>query len=241
MTDSERYAVYFVPAPQVALAERGGRWLGYDIELGTNFVPSAFDGLLQERWAEITRAPRHYGFHATLKPPFRLAEGCSATALAGMMAALAKGLKRVTIPRLSVGAIGDFVALVPDADVPYLSDIAAACVRSLDSFRAPLDDAEIDRFLDGTLSDRQAALLGDWGYPYVLDEYRFHMTLSGPLSMAERPDLINLLRDWFDEALQGPVGLDALALVHQPDPAAPFRVQARFPLAGALSLDRKSL
>lgn len=231
MTDTDRYAVYFVPAPEAALAERGGRWLGYDVEAGTAFAPPELAGLSQQRWAELTRAPRRYGFHATLKPPFRLAEGCSAAALAGMIAALAKGLRRGTIPRLAVGAIGDFAALVPDADGPDLSEMAAACVRSLDAFRAPLDDAEIDRYLDGAPSDRQMTLLADWGYPYVLDEYRFHMTLTGRLAVDQRADLILLLRDWFGEALQDPLPIDALTLVHQPDPAAPFQVQARFPLA----------
>lgn len=231
MTDTDRYAVYFVPAPEAALAERGGRWLGYDVEAGTAFAPPALDGLSRQRWAEITRAPRRYGFHATLKAPFRLAEGCTAAALTGMIAALAKGLRRGMMPRLSVGAIGDFVALVPDADGPDLADMAAACVRSLDAFRAPLDDAEIDRYLDGALSDRQVALLGDWGYPYVLDEYRFHMTLTGPLAVDQRAELMVVLRDWFGEPLRGPLPIDALTLVHQPDPAAPFQVQARFPLA----------
>lgn len=231
MTDTGRYAIYFVPGADTALADKGGKWLGYDAVSGAVHVPPQLDELSPQHWAEITRAPRRYGFHATLKPPFRLAEGCSAEALATMARALASGLQRVTIPRLAVGTVGDFLALVPDGDVPELSTIAAACVRALDAFRAPPDGATLDRNASGMLSAHQRALAAEWGYPYLLDEFRFHMTLTGPLAADQREALAVLLRDWFAAELDGPVTVDGLSLLRQPDPAAPFRVQARFPLA----------
>ncbi len=231
MTDPGRYAIYFVPAAETMLADKGGRWLGYDVASGTAFTPPALDRLSRRRCAEITRAPRRYGFHATLKPPFRLAEGCSAKALADMTAALAKGLKRITLRGLAVGSVGDFVALVPDPEAPALAGIAAACVRALDAFRAPPDDANVGRGDGKTLSARQTALLADWGYPYVMEEYRFHLTLSGSLAADERDEVAAVARVWFGAALQEPLRIDGLSLVHQPGAAAPFQVRARFPLA----------
>ena len=231
MTESSRFAIYFVPGSETALADKGARWLGYDALSGTAYVPPQIDGLSPQRWSEITRAPRRYGFHATLKPPFGLAEGCSAEALETMARTLAGGLRRVTIPRLAVGTIGNFIALLPGGAESELSAIAAACVRALDAFRAPPDGAALDRNASGTLTARQRALASEWGYPYLLDEYRFHMTLTGPLAEEQRDETAALLRDWFAPALDGPVTVDTLSLLHQPDPAAPFRVEARFPLA----------
>jgi len=231
MTDTGRYAIYFLPGADGALADRGGRWLGYDAVTGAAYVPPQIDGLSQQRWAEITRAPRRYGFHATLKPPFRLADGCSADALATMARTLAGGLQRVTVPRLAVGTVGDFIALVPDGDLPELSAIAAACVRALDAFRAPNEGAALDRFASGALSARQRALAAEWGYPYLLDEYRFHMTLTGPLPAEQRDETAALLREWFAPVLETPLPVDAISLLYQPDSAAPFRVRARYPLA----------
>lgn len=231
MAGPDRYAIYFVPRSETPLGEAGARWLGYDAASGTPHVPPPLAGISQQRWAELTRAPRRYGFHATLKPPFRLAEGCTETGLAGMAGALAKGLKRVTVPRLIVSTIGDFLALVPDGEVPELAAVAAASVRALDAFRAPPDDADRERYANRTLNADQRALLADWGYPYLLGEFRFHLTLTGPVAPAEREAIAALLRHWFAPALDAPVMVDGLSLVHQPDPAAPFRVQARFALA----------
>ena len=35
------------------------------------------------------------------------------------------------------------------------------------------------------LTERQSAYLDQWGYPYVMEEFKFHLTLSGQLSEDE--------------------------------------------------------
>ena len=64
-----RYAIYYLP-PAGALADFGARWLGWDVRRGAAAVQLDLPGL-----RDATEAPRKYGFHGTLKPPFRLAEG----------------------------------------------------------------------------------------------------------------------------------------------------------------------
>lgn len=231
MTSPGRFAIYFVPAAGTRLAEIGSRWLGYDVETGATLGVPAVDGLSELAWTALTRAPRQYGFHATLKPPFELAPGCTAKGLADMTSVLADGLKRTSIPRLVICPLGNFLALRPDRPSNELGRIAAACVRALDGFRAPPDAADTARRRAAELTPRQDRLLQDWGYPYVLDEFRFHMTLTGPLGESERETVMPLLRDWFRPVLDEPVPFDALAMLHQPGNGAPFRVVDRFPLA----------
>ena len=73
--------------------------------------------------------------------------------------------------------------------------MAGACVRDLDEFRAPAGEAELARRRKAGLSARQEALLTQWGYPYVFEEFRFHLTLSGRLPEED-------VRGWTD-TLQG--------------------------------------
>src|SRR6266436_2078374 len=74
MTDP-RYAIYFVPAPDTALYRFGAGALGYDCFTGADMATLDTLPVDAGAWRELTREPRRYGFHATLKAPFRLAEG----------------------------------------------------------------------------------------------------------------------------------------------------------------------
>lgn len=157
---------------------------------------------------DITMTPRKYGFHGTLKPPFRLAGGVSADTLKRAVGALAMSLPPATCDRLALTTLGGFLALTPQGDADGLRHIAEACVRELDAFRAPADQAEIDRRRQAGLSDRQDALLTQWGYPYVMEEFRFHLTLSGRLPAAE-------IAHWSAMVAQHLPPLDAPFLIDQ--------------------------
>lgn len=134
---------------------------------------------------DITMTPMKYGFHGTLKPPFRLADGMSVEALETAVGELAASLKPAACDRLALTTLGGFLALTPQGDATGLRRIADACVRDLDRFRAPAPDAELARRRQAGLTDRQEALLTQWGYPYVMEEFRFHLTLSGRLPTAD--------------------------------------------------------
>lgn len=174
-----RYAVYYLP-PDGALALFGAAWLGWDVAKGQAVDQPSLPGL-----ETATEAPRKYGFHATLKPPFRLADGRTVNDLKAVIAQLAQSNRAVSSGGLMVSRLGRFLALTAQGDTTGINTLAATCVRDLDSFRAPLTPAELERRRKSHLSPTQERLLLHWGYPYVMEEFRFHLTLTGRLPRSE--------------------------------------------------------
>lgn len=230
MRDIRRWAIYVAPRMDAPLARFGADWLGWDAQAGT-----ARDGLdlpgLPRRRAELVATPRRYGFHGTLKAPFVL-DGEPA-ALDAALAALAGGFAPFALP-LQLAPLGDFLALVPAAQSPALAALAAACVTGLDRFRAPPDPEEIARRKPQALSARQRALLEVWGYPFVLDEFRFHMTLTGALADAERAAVAASLAPMLQPILAAPLRVADIGLFGE-DAAGLFHLLKRFPLTGGLA------
>jgi 2'-5' RNA ligase len=232
---SARYAIYLAPAPDAPLWRFGSRVLGRDATTDAPTESFAPPGYSTQAWRDVTEAPRRYGFHATLKAPFRLREGLEDQALEQALAALAGDIEAFDLGHLRVTPIslGDaaFVALTPAAASARLADLEARTVRELDAFRAALTEAEMAKRRPERLTARQRDYLFDWGYPYVLDEYRLHFTLSGPVAAPQA------LADALAEELERMGGaphfrVDALSLfVARPDEA--FVLRQRFPLRPA--------
>lgn len=227
MTEIRRYAIYHAP-PAGELARRAAQWLGWDAEHG-QVAPHPALGLPAE---EMTAEPRRYGFHATFKPPFRLSEGETVEGLAQALDALAARLPAVVLTGLEMQPLGGFLALVPETESAALQDLAAEVVRALDPFRAPLTEAEVARRRPERLTPRQRELLALWGYPYVLEEFRFHMTLTDRLlpEVADRAKPI--LRAWFDEVLSRPYLIEDLCLFGERADDGQFVLLSRHPLRG---------
>lgn len=228
---SERYAVYFTPPRGSALRRFGGQWLGYDTYEGE--LPRAEEafGLDRDDLEDLTGTPRVYGFHATLKPPFRLAGNGDPSALHALAAALAQQFQVFPMPRLRLSRLGDFLALVPEVPEPRLDDIAGACVRQLDAFRAEPHPEDLARRRAAGLSDRQEELLQRWGYPYVFEEFRFHMTLTRSLDEEEHARVAPVLARVLQPVLAQPLAFDALSLMRQWNAREPFVEIARLPLS----------
>jgi putative phosphonate metabolism protein len=184
MEGRRRQAIYFAPPAGSLLARFGAAWLGWDPEAGAEVAGLAVAGLPLGREA-LVAAPRRYGFHATLKPPFRLAAGRDAAGLDAEAAALAAEHAPFEL-RLGLGWLGGFLALVPAEEPSGLAALAAACVAALDGFRAPSGPEELARRRAAGLDPVEEANLVRWGYPWVLDRFRFHMTLTGPVPEADR-------------------------------------------------------
>jgi len=221
-----RYAIYAAPAPGSALARHAAAWLGRD---ALTDLPRA-QPLPQTM--PITREADRYGFHGTLKPPFQLAEGRDEAALLDALAAYAARTAPVDLGPLSVQDLSGFIALRPVVSPPALAALAADVVEAFDGFRRPPDAAELARRRVHGLTPAQEANLARWGYPYVMDEFRLHFTLTSRLPAAERAPLIAWLQRYFDPALSAPFILDTLWLFVEPAPGAPFRQVAGFALAG---------
>ncbi len=222
--DMARYAIYLAPPVGHALSTLAERWLGRgDVADSSSGLPP---WLAPDEWWRMTTAARHYGFHATLKAPIRLRPGMSATMLGVRFDAFAADAPPLPPQALVLGVINGFIALLPAAPAPALDDLAARVVIGFEPFRAPPPAEELAKRRANGLSPRQEAHLRDWGYPYVFDEFRFHMTLTARLS-DPRP-FLEFLTSRFAPALAEPVPLE-LALCAQTAPTERFEILRRAP------------
>ncbi len=179
MSEYTRFAVYYAP-PLGPLAKFGAQWLGWDIDTGAAVAHFDIPDL-----DVFTYTPRKYGFHGTLKPPFRLADGMTLDDLKDAIADLAASQPAVEIDGLVPAKLGRFWALIPIGDTTDLTSLAARFVQELDVFRAPMTPNELERRRKANLTPEQEVHLQKWGYPYVLDQFKFHLTLTGKLSKSQ--------------------------------------------------------
>ncbi|HTS93574.1 MAG TPA: DUF1045 domain-containing protein [Stellaceae bacterium] len=225
-----RYALYAVPRPQTVLARFGASWLGWDVEAARAAESTRGMGLPPALHTAVTAEPRRYGFHGTLKPPFALANGGSEAGLVEAVERFAREHRPLPPLPLSLRALGSFLALAPRDSDAELNQLAADCVAAFDGFRAPPEAAELARRRRGGLSSGQEAMLLRWGYPYVMDEFRFHMTLTGSLDGPLRARVGEALLAPLEAVLSDPLAIEDLVLCVEPQPLERFRVLRRFPL-----------
>jgi putative phosphonate metabolism protein len=227
-----RYALYFTPREGSAWWRFGASWLGRDPASGLDVAQPAVAAIAADALRALTEEPRRYGFHATLKAPFALRAGATREALAASIERFCAPRAVLPLPRLEVTRVDDFLALTPVVRESRINDLAADCVREFDAFRAPVEALELDRRRRKGLSPRQDRYLEEFGYPYVLAEFRFHLTLTGPVDGAPPQD-VAAARAAAEQAVarlaDEPLQLDALALFEQPERDASFRLVARFP------------
>jgi putative phosphonate metabolism protein len=225
-----RYAIYYIPEPGSALDRFGAELLGYDATTGEDL---AFpDGILQlaPDWRELTRDPRKYGFHATLKAPHSLAPGTTEAELLAACEAFARTPRPIPVIAPAVGSISGFVAVVPAERSAELERLAADCVREFDSFREPLSAEDRARRNPPMLTPRQREYLDRWGYPYVIEEFRFHMTLTGRLPPERHGPVLTMLKDRFSALGLKTLAIDRISLFRQNDMDCRFRIVADYVL-----------
>jgi len=229
-----RYAIYFTPGPDHPLTEFGAAWLGRNPYTGEVTAPEGFEMLEPEDQAEITSDARHYGFHATLKAPFSLAPDTEESAFLAALKTEAATLAPFEAPPLALGDdLGGFMALLLSERSTAFEALHDRVLHAFEPYRAPLTEAELERRRRARLSERQEAYLTRYGYPYVLEDWIFHMTLTKRLSD-------DFLREQIKDALEAPLSylcaeplmVDALCLFKQETRETPFRVLARVPLSG---------
>ncbi|MDQ2095943.1 DUF1045 domain-containing protein [Rhodalgimonas zhirmunskyi] len=222
-----RHAIYYAPEPG-PLARFGAAWLGWDADTGTP-VPHPDVPGLPLPLEEITQTPRKYGLHGTIKPPFRLSEGLDQPRLEQAISDLCHGLSPVTLDGLALSALGSFLALTPTGDMTPLSDLAAEVVRALDPFRAPATEEELEKRRNARLSPRQEANLIRWGYPYVMEDFRFHITLTGRLPKSARKATEAALAPVLALLLPHPFKIESLCHFGE-DERGRFHLLKRYPL-----------
>ncbi len=221
-----RYALYYAPPPKHPLWRAGCDWLQRDPS--TPAAPPPKRSHVHEPW--------RYGFHGTLKPPMRLAEGRDATSLHEAIAQLAQRTPRFDMPPLQVQWLGTFLALRPVEALSRkhpLHRLADDCVVQLDPWRAPPTPEEMHRREKLSIDDEQRELLQRYGYPHVMGRWRFHMTLTDALPADDRlrANLRREAEQHFAAALAEPLVCDAICLFVEPAPGKPFLLAQRWPLA----------
>lgn len=229
MENFARYAIYYAPAPG-AFADFAACWLGWDAVAGREMPHPALPGLSRPL-ADLTAAPRKYGFHGTVKPPFHLAPGTDVAGLHQAAKALCAGLAPVSLPGLALHRLGGFVALTPEGDQTALAALAARVVEGLDAFRAPPTEAEIARRRPERLNPRQRRYLAQWGYPYVMDEFQFHLTLTDDIGPALADEVETVLSPLLPGILPRPFVVDDLCLFGQATDGR-FHLLHRYTLSG---------
>jgi putative phosphonate metabolism protein len=228
-----RYAVYYASAHGSSLDQFGAELLGYDAWIGVT-LPFA-DGVIEKApdWRELTEDPRRYGFHGTLKAPMTLAKGKTEAGLLSACAAFADQARPIPQIIPVVDAISGFIAVIPDQPSAELQSLAADCVRDFDPFRSPLTAEDRARRNPAKLTPRQCEYLERWGYPYVMEEFRFHMTLTGRLDETRREDVLAILRARFARIGVSELAIDRIALFRQIDRDARFEIIGDWPLRAA--------
>ena len=178
-----------------------------------------------------TREPHRYGFHATLKAPFRLARPHTEADLLADALVLARVCTQIPIFQPAIELFGPFVAVASSALNIELYRLAESCVRHFDRFRAPLEAAEMERRVAGGLTARETENLIRWGYPYVFDDFHFHMTLTGTLAPNRREPILSELQRCF-ASYHGnrPVFVDRIAVLRQDSPDAHFALLCEVPI-----------
>lgn len=226
-----RYALYFTPGRDHPLTVAAANWLGRDAF--RNACPSVADthGLDAEELSCWTAEPRRYGFHATLVAPFRLRQGLDEQDVIRAAELFAMQSARPSVQRLTIARLDSFLALVPASSNGELEALAGSAVDCFCSLRAPLTEQEIARRNPVRLTKRQRAYLDRYGYPYVKEEFRFHMTLTGPVSATETARIEPALARLLAPILVAPVAIDAVTLFVEPEPGAPFTVHSTYRLS----------
>ncbi|RWI63658.1 MAG: DUF1045 domain-containing protein [Mesorhizobium sp.] len=222
--DTERrYALYYAPAPTHPLSRAAAAWLGRDPFDPDR--PPRTDRSAAE--VQLTAEPRRYGFHATLKAPFRLAPGTSREELEAAIQRFVQSRPPCPVGPLQVTRLGRFFALTPCKPAPFLQGFAGQLVSEFDRFRAPMTPDDLQRRLEASLDEEQMTNLVRWGYPYVFDRFRFHMTLTGPVPAEDHEKVERRLKDRFEPLLDEDFHVDGITLFEQARAGANFVATSR--------------
>ena len=217
-----RYAIYYSPDPGSPLAAFSSAWFGPESKLKSALDRSYIDS--------ITTGPRRYGFHGTLKPPFELNPLLSLDGLLEAARIFARTVTPVELPPLELDVIGKFLALTPTSDSAALEKLAAACVRGFEAFRVPMTAEQIIQYKQNKLTVHQEQMLKHWGYPYVMEEFRFHMSVTDRIEdNDERDRVMAEIAKIAAPVIGKPLSIRALTLFRQTGSNEPMVPVERIP------------
>ena len=223
---SPRYAIYYAPEPGSPLDAFGRSWF----DPKGNGTPLAAARLTAQRVAELSEGSRRYGFHGTLKPPFELNPATTLDSLLNAARIFARTLAPIEIPPLELAIIGKFIALTPTTQSAALEKLSAACVRAFEAFRVPLTEEQLGNYKQNRLTVHQEQMLEHWGYPYVMEEFRFHISVTDRIDdPTERDDVMTALETLAASVLKKPIVVRELTVFGQAGVDQPMVAIERIP------------
>ncbi|MEM8980808.1 MAG: DUF1045 domain-containing protein [Pseudomonadota bacterium] len=230
MTEFRRYAVYAVPQPS-PFYKLGSAWLGWDTRAAQEMPHPDLKGL-PASLEKITRKPRKYGLHGTLRAPFYLPDSINPMEMKAALAERCKTLKPAQVDGLELSALGSFLALTPQGDTSDLARLALETVLALETFRAPLTEEDRARRSPDQLTPSQRGNLDTYGYPYIGADFAFHITLTGRIAATPRARVQAIAMAHFAHALPSPFKIEALTLCGERPETGRFEVIQDYPLEG---------
>ncbi len=189
MKKYSRFAIYYAPPKGSVLEEFGKYWFGWD-PLVAKFINNKQRINYLNRFGiknlksidnNILMAKK-YGFHGTLIPPFKLNNNYNRKKLFKKIEVVAKKYKKFNFYKFKLKKIDNFYAFVQSKKNNNINKLSNRLVRELFKFRSPLTKKEIDRRNPSKLSKLQLSILYKWGYPYLMSQFNFHMTLASEVS-----------------------------------------------------------
>ena len=189
MKKYSRYAIYYAPPKESSLEEFGRYWFGWD-PLNAKLINNKQRINYLNRFGiknlknidKNVLIAKKYGFHGTLIPPFKLNKNYSTNTLFKKTEDIAKKFKKFKFYKFKLKRINNFYAFVQNKKNSNINKISNRLVKELFKFRSPLTKKEIDKRNPSKLSKLQLNILHKWGYPYLMSEFKFHMTLASEVT-----------------------------------------------------------
>ena len=204
MTNYKRVAIYFLPKKNSSLENFGKNLLGRDINKKKKisltrrqkyFISRGFTFF--DELKDYCEQPAKYGFHATLKAPFRLKRNVKTKNFYDVISHIAAQHSRFKIKGLKIVYSKKFTFITSRKPNKLLRNLENDLVKHLDTFRAELNKTEIKKRIPDSLTFKQNKYLKEWGYPFVFDQFKFHMTLmnqnNNKLSNKQKLELEKLI------------------------------------------------
>ena len=223
-----RYAIYYTPQPGTALASFGRSWFGRAND-GATLQAFSASGLPGSGFAKIPAAPGRYtGLHALFRTPFALREDVGLDDLKSRAISFAARRTAVETGPLTLARSGRYLVLRPIEQQPAIDQLAAQCISAFEDFAVPDGDNGAD---NKHLSEYQRRLLKSFGHPHVKSEYRFCITLTGPLDAAHLERVSQALWPVLEDICASGVTVDGLSLFGDPGDRTSMRLLGRYGLA----------
>ena len=181
----KRYAIYYAPLENSELDVFGKCWLGWDPYKGLETTKSDLSSSPNlQKFSRFVFAPKQYGFHGTIKAPFRLKDGYTYNDLENKVCEISKQIHSFHLDELIIKKLGNFIALIPTNNLK-VNELSNKFVKGLDYLRDELSEDELKKRNPEKLTPNQKKMLYKWGYPYVFNEFKFHLTLTSKLNIEE--------------------------------------------------------